>query len=111
MCNMWTEEEIKLLKKDYPTNGKNIPKLLENHKSQDIRNKARALNVSYEKKPKIWSNEDIELLKEKYPIYGTDFPNCWRNMELIVLEIKLRSLRFHAMQKGLRYGIITKSKY
>lgn len=76
---IWTDEEIKILKKEYPVHGRNIPELFDNHTKLGIFQKAQKLGVGKEGIKKIsewkrWSQKHISILKEKYPKDGTNIP-------------------------------------
>ena len=58
----WTNEEILILKENYPyCNSKEMEKLLPNRKTLNINSKASQLGI---KKVKKWNESDISLLKE-----------------------------------------------
>lgn len=58
----WTNEEILILKENYPhCNGKEMEKLLPNRKASNINSKASHLGI---KKDKKWNESDIVVLKQ-----------------------------------------------
>ena len=71
-CNkkMWTEEEIKILKKYYPTEGIKIQTRLPERSERAIKQKAQLLNIRNRSKI-LWTEEEIEILKKYYPSEGS----------------------------------------
>ena len=67
----WTEEDIAILKKYYPSEGTNVQSRLSGKKSATcIKNKVRSLGLKYEGDK--WTEEDIAILKKYYPSEGTN---------------------------------------
>lgn len=71
----WSEEEIELLKKEYPINHiENLVQLFPNRLENAIIKKAKRLGLKKtilkknRSSMKKWSEEEIEILKEYYPI-------------------------------------------
>ena len=71
MNNAWTNEELEILKREYPLNGSNIPILLEKHSKIQIARKANACGLSLRKKTSDHLGNtypSIKALCDKYQI-------------------------------------------
>lgn len=67
----WTDEEVDILRDEYPRSGANISRLLERHNPYGIRHKASRLGII---SMKIWTDEEIDILKDMYPRHKTKIP-------------------------------------
>lgn len=67
----WTEEEVGLLKKYYPTEGRDVIKRFPGRKLGDIQQKAQYLQVKEESRKNFyWTAAEIETLLAYYPSEG-----------------------------------------
>lgn len=64
--DIWTIEEIDILKKYYPTIGTSVKQYLPNRTEEQIKTKASTLHIRLI----YWSDEEISILKKYYPIMG-----------------------------------------
>jgi len=69
----WSKEEIKLLEREYPSKGPNIPNLLKSRTKRAIYRKASEKGLKFIGNK--WSDKEIKELKEKYPSKGPNIPN------------------------------------
>lgn len=69
----WTAEHLAVLVEKYPSQGTEIPELLEVFSRGSIRARASKLGISTEKL-RTWDDSSIAVLKEYYPIYGSQIP-------------------------------------
>ena len=86
----WTDEEIAILLKYYPTKGTDIPEL--NRSASSIMHQARRMNSLNKTQ---WTKEEDDILKAKFPALGVHIP-----------ELKSRSegsIRARAKRLGLEY--------
>lgn len=67
--NKWTEDEIKILKEFYMSEGTTIITRLPSRTKQQILQMASRLNLKYNN-PKTWSEDEIQILKNNYAILG-----------------------------------------
>ena len=67
--NKWTEDEIKILKEFYPTEGTKLAERLYNRTRAQVLQMASKLNLKYNNS-KIWTEEEIEILKNNYATIG-----------------------------------------
>ena len=71
ISSYWTEEDITILKKYYPSEGANVKLRLSGKRSASaIGCKARSLGLEYEGDK--WTEEDITILKKYYPSEGAN---------------------------------------
>lgn len=92
----WTEEEVEILRKEYPKRGWNIPELLDRGRSKhSIKEKAEFEGIEYEGKGSVWTEEEIKILREEYPENGPDIP------ELLENGRTKESIRAKALSLGL----------
>jgi len=99
--NLWSEEEIAILKEKYPTQGSDIPELRKTRTAMSIMHKARFLKLSNPKSD-IWSEEEIAILKEKYPIYGTKIPELHKTRPYYSIINKANKLGIYYNFKNYR---------
>lgn len=75
--NEWSDEEIEILKKNYPTSDiKTLRKLLPGRSEKTIYTIAMRLNL---RKASLWNEKEIEFVKENYEILGAR--GCLRKMK------------------------------
>ena len=67
--NKWTEDEIKILKEFYASEGTTITTRLLSRTKQQVLQMASKLNLKYSN-PKTWSEDEIQILKNNYAILG-----------------------------------------
>ena len=76
----WTEEEIEVLKRDYPLGKTEELSLNLGRSLRAIGGKAENLGIS---KSLFWTKKEIQLLKDKYPVtYDKDIPKLFPNRTL-----------------------------
>lgn len=74
--NEWSDEEIEILKKNYPTSDiKTLCKLLPGRSEKTIYTIAMRLNL---RKVSLWNEKEIEFVKENYEVLGAR--GCLRKM-------------------------------
>ena len=91
-CNgrlAWSEEEIKILKECYLSEGPKIKERLPNRTIYAIKKKAKELNLTG---PQNWTKEEIEILREYYPIEGKDVIKRLPNRNHKAIQIKVSRL-------------------
>lgn len=98
----WTDEEIEILKRYYPTLGaKGCKELLPNRDVKAIQAKTSKLGLRWEM-GSSWTDEEIEILKKNYPVIGAN--GCKelllnRNIESVYSKAKELGLKFYNMKK------------
>lgn len=73
----WSEEDLKILKDRYESDGTMIPELRAKFTVNQIINRAANLGLKNQRgasKRLPWTEQNIRTLKELYPICGTDIP-------------------------------------
>ena len=96
--NLWTEEEVAILKEKYPTQGSNIPELLKARTINSIRDKAIVLNLDKVKIHCSWTDEEVAILKEKYPTQGPDIPELLKTHKSTKnIRAKANSLKIYKL--------------
>lgn len=89
----WTEEELDVLLKHYPTCGpRKCKEILKNKTIEAISQKAHLLGLKYIS-PHSWSEEDIKILKEWYPIEGPEIVNRLPHKSLKAIQAKAYKLK------------------
>lgn len=80
----WTDKYIKILRREYPGKGSNIPSLRQRFSNETIRSKAKKLRIRVNKAWKRghfkntldkyrvikWGRKEIAILKKEYPKVG-----------------------------------------
>lgn len=87
----WSNEDLAILKREYPEKGCDIESLKKNHSKSSIQHKASRLGIKNIKNR--WSNEETEILKKYYATMGTNIP-----------ELKHRKPR-QIVKKAMRLGL------
>ncbi len=99
---VWTEEEIKILKKKYPIYGPKIPNL-KNRTEKAIKTKAQTLGISYYKYETIdfskWTVEEEKILKEKYIFCGTEIQELLKTRTHEAIKRRARKLGLKKIYK------------
>lgn len=101
----WTEEDIAILKKYYPSEGKNVQSRLSVKKSPaSINNKARILGLQYNGDyNREWTKEEDRLLMENYASLGVDKCASLLNKSYYAIAARARILNIKVSKK-LRYN-------
>ena len=101
----WTEEDINILKKYYPSEGKNVQSRLSVKKSPaSINNKARILGLQYNGDyNREWTKEEDSLLMENYASLGVDKCASLLNKSYYAIAARARILNIKVSKK-LRYN-------
>ena len=93
----WTDEEIEILKEYYPTQGINIPELLDRgHSESSLHQKALSLNIKFKY---FWTDEDIKILKEKFPTQYSNIPELLKNWSPKQIRRKAKGLKIKFLNK------------
>lgn len=107
VSNVWTTQEIQVLKEKYPLYGSNIPELLARHPKGAVLSKAYILHLKYDRKQAFksgigckWTPALLELLKEKYPQQGTDIPELLEHFTPSAIRYKAYSLRIGLSERN-----------
>ena len=67
----WTDEEDKILREFYPTEGSGVHKRLPDRGPKDCGARGRLLGLSFEGKSRGWTEEEDRLLREYYSVGGS----------------------------------------
>lgn len=70
--NYWSDEEISMLEKFYPTEGKSCWCRFKNKTEKQVRDKAKRLHIKKEDNPynNVWTEEEINIVRENYSAMG-----------------------------------------
>ncbi|MFQ3543430.1 hypothetical protein Q7A53_05040 [Halobacillus rhizosphaerae] len=100
MTDIWTSEEIKILKENYQVKGiEKTTALLKRFQASEVRDKAERLGLKRKRKKRIiWSDKDKKKLSELYP----HSINADLVEEFAHMEINENDLRRKAHQLGLK---------
>jgi hypothetical protein len=91
----WTAEEINILKKKYPSQGRSISELLINHTYRSVSMKASSLKIKHNG-VSLWTKDEEELLKKKYSINGSNIPSLlFNHHSKVAITAKARRLKLH----------------
>lgn len=70
-CRKWSEREVDIIKRYYPTEGRAVAKRLPGRSEQAVSTEAQKLGARF---VGIWTGEQDAIIKEKYPTQGSDIP-------------------------------------
>ena len=93
--NPWTKEEIEILKRYYYDLGPSgIAKMLPNHKTNSVSEKANQLRLIYKNSGVPWSEEELNILKKYYYEKGpTYITKLLSNRPVCSVKAKARQLK------------------
>lgn len=100
VCKGWTDEEIEILKKYYPTEGKKVESRLNGKTIVAIRSMASKLGIK-DLCICIWTSEEIEILKKYYPKYGCNITEYIPNKSKESIKNKAMGLKLVLDKKGI----------
>lgn len=98
--NKWTEDEIKILKEFYASEGTTITTRLPSKAKQQVLQMASKLNLKYNN-PKIWSEEELEILKENYSKMGKNIIELLPNKKWPRIREKASQLKISAYDREI----------
>ena len=99
---LWSDEEVEILNKYYPTEGTKVQKRLPNRSATSITQQAHLRGIKTTTKNK-WSEEEIRILKEEYPTMGVKIIDKLNNKSRQSICMKASSLGIKNMSKSSRY--------
>jgi len=87
----WSDEDVELLREEYPEKGTKIPSLLERGYTRTaIKRKAQKEGITTKeelvKGRKKWTGEELELLRKYYPEKGTNIPQLAHRSDRAILD-------------------------
>lgn len=89
--NRWTEQEIEVLRSNYPGNGATLDGLPRRSKNA-IHQKAAELSLTTPRRE--WEGWELDLLEELYPIHGTRIGEIDRTRQAIGQKARELGLHF-----------------
>lgn len=104
----WTEEEIDILKEEYPTKGVKIPFLVERHGKGGVDGKARSLGLKCDFAKNEWTEEELKILKKYYPIKGYNIPELLKTRSRSSIIQKAMKLKIKSEKPPERSFVILK---
>lgn len=106
----WTEEEDKVLRDRYCTDGANIEEL-KHHSTRSIQQRAQKLGLSKLGSDE-WTKEEIDILRREYPVKGCNIPELMgrRSKASIMGKARTEHLYMHA-RWSMEEVEILKKKY
>lgn len=86
----WNKEKLDLLREKYPTQGSEIPELLQHHSKKAIASQAMKLGVK--RYGNTWPPEDDALIAEKYPTQGYNIPELLPRHTKLAISARAKDL-------------------
>ena len=70
--NYWSDEEISMLEKFYPIEGKSCWRRFKTKTEKQVRDKAKRLHIKKEDNPynNVWTEEEINIVRKNYSVMG-----------------------------------------
>lgn len=84
----WSEDDLAILRRDYPEKGSNIPELCKKFTARQIINRANELGLrkTTAVNKSTWTDYQLRLLESKYPECGAEIPDlltCFSRSQII----------------------------
>jgi len=103
----WIKKYIRILKRDYPSKGSNIPLLRRRFSNETIRSKAKKLKIKVNKSWKQkhfkntlgkyrvirWGHKEIAILKREYPKIGIKVKKLLKKFTKVAIKQKAYVLK------------------